>query len=334
MSRNRIPESAESSTVQPSAPSTISRFNDLDYIDPQVIQVHEYLSALPALPSDAPEFLALEASIKDLGVCEPLKVIFGENEEVLLIDGRHRLRAAKRLGLSSVPVIVVPPNQAQTIALTSLSCRRHYSKAQICYVLFPLLEPAFLEAGKRRIQNLNHTKSIERNSVPFDEKGLDEWADQLGVSARYIRQAKELRDLFRDKTKRVLRSDKDRDEQIDVTFQEFWEPKLLRTEDPLGFGGVLTAIKQVISIEEKGGKGIEHTGGAPKGAQEQLDLFARGWETVGKRFSYWTGWDDDTKKSAVKTIAPIIGDMPDDLLNATSKQIKAEIRRRRVESGS
>lgn len=49
---------------------------------------------------------ALAASIRELGVLQPVLVRAAENEEYELIAGERRWRAARRAGLSSVPAIV------------------------------------------------------------------------------------------------------------------------------------------------------------------------------------------------------------------------------------
>lgn len=49
-----------------------------------------------------PRFDALLASIRDVGITDPLTI----NLNWLVIDGQHRLAAARRLGIDRVPVRV------------------------------------------------------------------------------------------------------------------------------------------------------------------------------------------------------------------------------------
>ena len=302
---------------------------EIIYLDPKNLSVHRSLDKLPALASDSPEFISIVTSVQEIGIQEPLKIVLNaESDDTgIIIDGRHRWRAAKRLGLTAVPCIVIQYQDSKQVALASLTCRRHYTKAQLVYVCIDLMEDAFVEASERMFSGTGNPA----NSVRRVEKGLEMWADELGVSRRYLEQVRELRKLFEDKAKRDLRSDKDDESQIDTTFREFWEPRILRSENPLGIGGVLTAIKQVLSIEKKADAGIEHTGGAPQEHEAQLDLFTRSWEAVGKKFRYWSDWDQTTRLTAIRQMTPVVAEMPDDLLEATAAEIKAELKRRAAE---
>lgn len=56
-------------------------------------------------PTDEPQNMdALTESVRNHGVRQPLVVAFGEVPDPVIVDGNHRYLAAKRAGLSSVPV--------------------------------------------------------------------------------------------------------------------------------------------------------------------------------------------------------------------------------------
>ncbi len=68
----------------------------------------------PRKSFDTDEISSLSASIKSLGVLQPL-VVRQVGEEYQLIAGERRLRAAQEAGLSSVPVRIVDFNDQQTL---------------------------------------------------------------------------------------------------------------------------------------------------------------------------------------------------------------------------
>lgn len=294
--------------------------------DPKTLRVHPLTKLQPELGDEDPTFLRICRSIQGDGIQEPIKI----TSEGEIVDGRHRWRGAKRLKLPEVPCVVVPPDEVAGIVLSSLLARRHYTGAQLAYVLTPMIEPAFQEAHRRMLQG----KTDPANAVRRVSKNLEDWASEIGVSVRYLQQAKELHEFFKDSKKRQL-TDRDGNTENDITFKEFFEPRLLADQGegkPYGIGGILAGIKQHLDQEAKAAAGKAHTGGKPKELERQLELFTGTFtKDLTNRFEYWNGFDADTKAAAITSIGTAVEKMPDDLLTKLSKRLSAEIKRRKKE---
>jgi hypothetical protein len=80
-----------------------------------------------------------------------------------LVDGRHRLAAARAAGLAKVPCIVRAENEAVGIILHSLVDRRHLSKSAQAYLCYPVLAANHsTHGGARRSTSIESTlKSAE-----------------------------------------------------------------------------------------------------------------------------------------------------------------------------
>jgi hypothetical protein len=120
------------------------------------LAIHPAVKRLHRMPDDDPTFEALAASVAELGVTTPLKV----TANLLVVDGRHRLRAAELAGLDAVPVRIVPEEQVYSTVLDELACRRHMKKGAIAYLAFPLLDKALEEGTRRKIANLQKGRNF------------------------------------------------------------------------------------------------------------------------------------------------------------------------------
>jgi len=89
------------------------------------------------------DMAGLAASIKEEGVLEPLKVTApNEKNEVMLIDGERRLRAAQKNNIKFLPVIfkdVSDPKIIFRISVVSNFCRTDMTEIEIAYALYELI---------------------------------------------------------------------------------------------------------------------------------------------------------------------------------------------------
>lgn len=188
------------------------------------LRVHPLNKALPAWADDDPRFLELCASVQECGVQVPLIC----DHEYQVVDGAHRLRAARRVGLTEVPVIVKPDAEIASTIVSTLVDRKHYTKGQMAYICAPLFDRMFEEAKTRR------ASSARPAPLPKTSELL---AERLGVSERLIKQARELSRLF----------------EADPEFKEAMEPRILAAEDAVGLGAAIA-----------GHAGWKSTAGKPK----------------------------------------------------------------------
>lgn len=88
------------------------------------IEEHPALSLVPVMRAE--EFADLKADIADRGIQVPVEL----TEAGLLLDGRHRFRAAKELGFEDVPARTIAPDNEEEYVLKAAVLRRHLTDDQ------------------------------------------------------------------------------------------------------------------------------------------------------------------------------------------------------------
>ena len=98
--------------------------NDLlSFIDPAPLERHPLSAAWGDMPSDL--FRELAADVSRNGVRDPITLFDGK-----VLDGWHRVRAAKRHGLATVPVSPETPENPLHFVIQKNLFRRHLTKTQ------------------------------------------------------------------------------------------------------------------------------------------------------------------------------------------------------------
>lgn len=263
----------------------------MDSIHPKDLTPHPRLKQMPQWDESDPRFLSLVEDIRERGIQDPIKV----DSQNQIIDGRHRWRAAKRLQLQTVPVMVVANDQIASVIVGSLIQRRHFTKGQRAYLVAPYLDSLFEESKNRRLHNLKH---VGKSTLPPLGESPDDLAEQLGFSLPLLKQARQLHKLFTETPK--LRAE--------------FEPRILDEEDPIGLGAAIAGIA-----------GQQHTKGKSKHtrAEEQLTLFNESLTTLGHRFKYWNKLKDEDRDTAVTRIRETVAAMPPELRAEWKKAISA-----------
>jgi hypothetical protein len=165
------------------------------------LAVHPKVALTPELNEEASEWAAILGMTEERGeILTPLFIT--PDDEVL--DGRHRLKAARACKLKTVPCLVIEDEDDQArIILDSICARRHYTKSARAYLALPLIEEAVAEGIARRTAggagNLKNAGTARKpNSVGFPGKnGSDELALKLGINPEYIRLAKNTAEAFK-----------------------------------------------------------------------------------------------------------------------------------------
>ena len=296
------------------------------YRDPAELTIHAAIKNQPRLALDHPQMVAWRRGMKRSGADAHEVLITADNQ---IVDGRHWVWNAKSLEWKKVRVRIVADDEVNAVILETLLNRRHYTKGQLAYIIAPMLDEVFAESQKRRAMNASKN---ELHSVQFVSETPESIAAGLGVSYRVLMQAREVREFFQtDKKKRTMTDQNDVKEN-NVTFAEFYEPRILLVEDPesprtraYGLGAVLAGIKAVLAME---GKGREHGGGKPESITKQLSLFENSLGDFTAKFSYWKKWEPETRQAAMNSLPPVVEKMPDDLLAEFARVIKTETKRR------
>jgi len=259
--------------------------------------------------NDDVRFKALVEDIRERGIDQPL-LIDGENR---ILDGRRRWRAAKRLQLGVVPVIVREAGDVYGVIVSGLVQRGHYTQSQLAYLTYPLMARVFDESRRRRLQNLRHFQgSLDSAGAALSRKSVEDEAQHIGISRRIFFDAQKVHLEFGKHNKKRDLTDQDGNTVHGVTFKEFYEPLILREEKPYGLGAVIAGIAGSLS-----------TSGKAKRNPAQLELFSDAFDTLTKRFDYWHKFDADEKATLKPVICGAIAAMPQDLCDEIESALRA-----------
>ena len=290
------------------------------------LTIHPLLKSQPRLTDD--EMLEWRREFKRLGEghIPPISVCGNE-----IVDGRHRYWCARKIGWKTIPVIEVKESDVTSIIVGSLANRRSYTKGQLAYILSPFVDENANRA--REYASLKIGNEVPAaNSVRSGGISTEEMAAIIKTSSRIVQQAIEIRAIFKsDKTKRTM-TDRDDVTEKNVTLEEFFEPRILLSEDPeaprsrpYGLGAVIAACT---AIQKMAGKDKPHGGGRPERIEQQLKLFSDALSGFKTKFTYWQKWEPETRQAALNELPPVVEGMPDDLLAEFSKVVKTEMKRR------
>jgi hypothetical protein len=149
---------------------------------------HADACLVPALPP--PEAAALAADIRLRGILSPLDVTAAG----VVLDGHERLRAARELGLTEVPVRIVAPRDERRYILLAALRRKHLNPGQRAAIGLDLddVEQERQEARERQRANLKQNTEVA-SSPPRGERTRDRVARETGVCARTVQDAETLR---------------------------------------------------------------------------------------------------------------------------------------------
>ena len=151
----------------------------------RVAQLKEHSQA-GLVPEMRPrEYEALLADIGQQGITTPPVV----THRGVVLDGRHRLRAARQVGLAEVPVRVAAPNDEVDYLVCQAVLRRHLSASQVAGIVvqLPAYHEALAESRDRQHANL---RRVESATLPAREAAtLDGLAQRYGVGVRTLQDA-------------------------------------------------------------------------------------------------------------------------------------------------
>ncbi|MEI6035852.1 MAG: ParB/RepB/Spo0J family partition protein [Verrucomicrobiae bacterium] len=178
---------------------------------------HPLVAKLPLKDPKHPTMIALRDDIEARGIDTPLVVCQDALEPggFLLLDGRHRLRAAMDAGLMLVPVQVVPEAEASERILASIVHRNHFTKGQLAFLCVDVIEEQIAGRGGDR-----KSKTAKRSLI-----GREEICARYGIGRTLLDSARQVRDIF----------------AADPDFAEKMQPKIFADIDdkPVSLGQVI-----------------------------------------------------------------------------------------------
>jgi hypothetical protein len=153
----------------------------------ELIDLHPLVADLPMWDPKSEDNQLLVQDIQARGVDVPLIVVPGKKSgRFLLVDGRHRHRAAAAAGLDEVPVLIRKEAEAADIVLHSLANRRHLTKGALAYMSYPVLSAqACVNGGDRK------SASIQSTLV-----SAEDICDRLGFGRDLFFQARQVHEIF------------------------------------------------------------------------------------------------------------------------------------------
>ena len=166
-----------------------------------MLREHPHAELVPEMT--APEYESLLRDVGERGIVTPLEI----NRAGVVLDGRHRLRAARKHALARVPVRVVETDDEVSHMLLGALQRRHFSQSQKAAVAVELdcYQQARAEAGLRQKANLRGAEVA--TLPPRGERSRELAARQAGVSPRLVQDAIAVRDADPDMFERVKRGE-------------------------------------------------------------------------------------------------------------------------------
>jgi hypothetical protein len=145
----------------------------LEYVNPQQIEVHPILKGFPALTGE--QFSALLTSIAQNGVLEPITCVRDGSGILLVVDGRHRLAAAREAELKTIPAYIREDtyNLAEFVLEKAITGRQ-LTKTAICFLLLEkhpnLASDREDRKGGRPVNRPSKTVDLINSYRPLAEK--------------------------------------------------------------------------------------------------------------------------------------------------------------------
>jgi hypothetical protein len=279
--------------------------------DPTELGIHPLAKRLPRWSKEDDGFINLVEDIRERGIDQPL-LIDSENR---ILDGVERQKAAKQLQLKEVPVCLVPHGQELAVILQNLVARKHWTKGQLAYITFHLIQPMLDESKKRQFANLKNAKT-PINSRECRGDTLEDLAASLGFSKPLYFRAQRIHEAFRESDEAIKAWEVEHPNEPEDSSAR---PEDLRAKfEPRILSGELS-LEAVL----KGLGGLAATKGQEKPESEQLELFEEGWETLTIRTSrYWAQFNEYQKQKAFVSIRQFIAQAPEELVEMVEKAVK------------
>ncbi len=152
------------------------------------LQEHPSAGLVPAM--GRAEYRGLLADISQRGIVAPLEI----TRAGVVLDGRHRLRAARELGIARLPVrVVAPTDEVSHMVLAALS-RRQLSPSQRAALAVELEHYQRQREHAHQRRNANLRQHTDVATLPHRSGRSRELAAQLaGVGARTVQDAETVR---------------------------------------------------------------------------------------------------------------------------------------------
>jgi hypothetical protein len=179
-------------------------------IDPNMLKEHNKASALIPGMSEK-EWGDFFENVMQVGIRQPLDI----NTSYEVLDGRHRLKAAKKLGLNTVKVVqhdLTPDEEMKFVRDTAIE-RRNLTEVQRTNIVLEAEEliKTLYEKGKEQKTGRptkNEKFSYADENIKKPHNSVKKIADIAGVSHPYVSRVKKLKKENPEGFKEVLNGEK------------------------------------------------------------------------------------------------------------------------------
>jgi len=145
---------------------------ELKKLNPNDIAEHPLLANISSLSAE--KYEVIKQTIASGGIQHPVACIRGNDGKYLLIDGRHRIKAAREICLDKIPAFIHPDDtNVLDFILNAAVTGRQLTKSGIALTLFEC-NPALIENRRDRKGGYRHGKKSvlsTDNSSPINKDG-------------------------------------------------------------------------------------------------------------------------------------------------------------------
>jgi len=289
---------------------------DFKNLDPNDISEHPLLANISLLSTE--KYEVLKATIAVRGVEHPVTCIRGEGDQYLLIDGRHRLKAAKELHLQRIPAVIQSDGEdVLKFILDTAITGRQITKSGIALTLFEC-NPAMIENRKVRKGGYTHGKKVNVTAVTLKPINKDGHIDKTESNASFTELAEEYH-IPREYFSRLATI---REQCRPWPGDRDFEWKLVKRwilEDEMGITRLLPALEgyQHMHSVGKDKTQIKASGKLPPNLQ---DGFLRSFSYLHNQFSKWETIGRPHRNVLIKTwFEEVLPSLPEELRHAQPK---------------
>lgn len=273
--------------------------NEIRRIDD--LNVHPLLNDSPMLAEDHPDCLAIRESIQTDGLDGQPIVINDQNE---VLDGRHRVREAKTLGMTEVPVVVRSPVDAGEAIARAVMARRHMMKWQIAYCLAPGIEASTEDGKTHRQRNLKRGQKHQCSPDSASGKmGIRDVLASWNISQDAWQRIRNIRIAFKKHPE----------------LKERFEPRMF-TQDSKQFMDPQAVVRAIGSIT--GAYGSDQKPDLKKARTNYPHLIWQWMSKATTHFKHWEHVPSSAREKLTVEITDLIRTWPEDVRKALRKNLK------------
>lgn len=271
--------------------------------------IHPAIASDPRLSTKDPRYLAMQTAWEEQDGCPPVYA----TKDGQIVDGRHRFWWLQKIEADEVPWIEVGEDEVPQVILGALQGRNHITKSQRAYLAAPKLDGAFKAAHDRRLAILQSGGRCKLPPIP----NVESLAERLGISETLLKQARRIHEAFASNTTRMDFSG-DGGGKKKLTLREYFEPRILDADEPMGLGVALAGIGGKISPSSAG------SGARSVAARNShLARTVHWWKAARTTGDRWQKLKPEERDTVCDFIRESVGRWPDDLVEVVAAAARA-----------